>query len=232
MAKTETMVSCPFCRRVYKMMLDRALAKERGTRASCGRCGNSFELAARIVVTMNSNIGTGLASRSLVPPPPPPPPPRVAPLESALPVTAADIESDEASSAIAEEVARAAEDIRHADTRVIPRQDLGAAVAGGASDFATSPPTAREASGTIDATQTSALVEPMPPMEAAAIDWYRAPVVADPGIAHASETPDLTATPPARPSAPRDWLDRADPGLLGLTRPEPDTVVALRRLLP
>ena len=58
MAKLETMVSCPFCRRVYKMLLDRDAAERTRARASCGRCGNSFELAARVLGTNPERAAT------------------------------------------------------------------------------------------------------------------------------------------------------------------------------
>ncbi len=187
MAKIETMVSCPFCRRVYKMMLDRAMAKERGTRASCGRCGNSFELAARVVVTMNSNVGTGVAGGPRAGTTMPPPPPARAPAagEVVEAVAPTDIESDEASSSMP-------------------------AVAPAVAEFAVSSPTVRET------------IEPMAPMEAAAIDSFPTP----PPAAEVA-----TESQPAIDTRPGDWLDRADPGLC-FTRPEPDAVVAMTRLLP
>jgi len=43
------MVSCPYCRRQYALKTDRASISP-GARATCGRCGKSFELLTRIVV--------------------------------------------------------------------------------------------------------------------------------------------------------------------------------------
>jgi hypothetical protein len=74
MSKTEHVVSCPFCNRVYRMMLDRAIVTANKTRASCGRCGNSFELAQRIAVSPPVPISS--AQKPAVPAPPPPPKPR------------------------------------------------------------------------------------------------------------------------------------------------------------
>ena len=208
------MVSCPFCRRVYKMMLDRTLAKERGTRASCGRCGNSFELAARIVVTMNSNLGTGLPGGRFTPqpastlnpaavPPPPPPQPKRA-QAAAQPVAVADVESDESLTDMANDIARAADELLSANQ-----------------------PTLADAATRADIPVAAA------PSEAV-------PVPAEPFVPSACEVEvpatiapsDESSTQLVAASAPRDWLERADPGLSRLTRAEPDAVRALRELLP
>ncbi len=56
MSLTETIVRCPYCQRQYTMKLDREEIERRKSRATCGRCGKSFELASRIVVPGASRL--------------------------------------------------------------------------------------------------------------------------------------------------------------------------------
>ena len=70
--KVELVVSCPYCKRQYRMKLDREEVAVKKTRATCGRCGNGFELATRIQTEGLDVMG------ALVPPPPPQPQPQPA----------------------------------------------------------------------------------------------------------------------------------------------------------
>ncbi|HEX8953191.1 MAG TPA: hypothetical protein VF945_15155, partial [Polyangia bacterium] len=46
---TDLTISCPHCRRTYTMRVDPERLKRLKTRATCGRCGNTFDAASRIV---------------------------------------------------------------------------------------------------------------------------------------------------------------------------------------
>ena len=48
MNKLDYVIACPYCKRQYRMKLDLEEITLKKTRATCGRCGNSFELAPRI----------------------------------------------------------------------------------------------------------------------------------------------------------------------------------------
>ena len=61
MNKVDYVIACPYCKRQYRMKLDLEEITAKKTRATCGRCGNSFELAPRIHTS----------EAQVVPPPPP-----------------------------------------------------------------------------------------------------------------------------------------------------------------
>ena len=45
---TEVTITCPHCRRQYPMKIDPERLQRLKTRATCGRCGNAFDVAARV----------------------------------------------------------------------------------------------------------------------------------------------------------------------------------------
>jgi hypothetical protein len=45
---TEVIISCPHCRRQYPIKVDPERLQRLKTRATCGRCGNAFDVAARV----------------------------------------------------------------------------------------------------------------------------------------------------------------------------------------
>ncbi len=112
MSKAETVVSCPFCRRVYKMLLDREAAERTRARASCGRCGNSFELAAR--------VATSNPARAM-PPPPEPPSPALTKMRRAQAVDPRSADADDlALDDLVRDIAHAAEQIVDAEEKTAP----------------------------------------------------------------------------------------------------------------
>jgi hypothetical protein len=48
-ASAEVTISCPHCRRQYNMKIDPERLQRLKTRATCGRCGKTFDAASRIV---------------------------------------------------------------------------------------------------------------------------------------------------------------------------------------
>jgi len=45
----EVTISCPHCRRQYTIKIDPERLQRLKTRATCGRCGKTFDAASRIV---------------------------------------------------------------------------------------------------------------------------------------------------------------------------------------
>ena len=116
--KVEFVVSCPYCKRQYRMKLDRDEITVKKTRATCGRCGNGFELASRIQTEDLEVAGAttppppprpAAAAPEPIPGPPAPPPPSA---------RAADIDVDIDDVLSSTPVARAEADV--VETRIIP----------------------------------------------------------------------------------------------------------------
>ena len=52
---TEMTLSCPHCGRHYKMKIDPERLKRLKTRATCGRCGKTFDVASRVAAAASSS---------------------------------------------------------------------------------------------------------------------------------------------------------------------------------
>ena len=224
MAKTEHVISCPFCRRIYRMMLDREIITTNKTRASCGRCGNSFALATRIVVA-NATVPAGTRRPSpMASPPPPPPPPRKRPVD---PRTADD---DPALNDLVRDIARAADHIaavpeasaesqRTAQLPAMPTEPLDedrAAHVEPAAEGGSPPPMDEPVS-----------VPVPPPVAPTALAPEPSSATTNGAPAAVTASPPPVAAPP-----PRGWLERAEPSLDALATPATRAEQLLSELLP
>ena len=70
---TDVNISCPHCRRQYTMKVDPERLQRLKMRATCGRCGNSFDVASRIAASAGSGPKPDLSTLQRVPAPAPPP---------------------------------------------------------------------------------------------------------------------------------------------------------------
>jgi hypothetical protein len=74
---TDVTISCPHCRRQYPMKVDFDRLQRLKTRATCGRCGNAFDVAARVAAATAAHNN----------PPARPADPRVSPSPAAPPTS-------------------------------------------------------------------------------------------------------------------------------------------------
>ena len=62
-------ISCPHCRRQYTMKIDPERLQRLKTRATCGRCGKTFDVASRITPASQETITEPKLPRVEAPPP-------------------------------------------------------------------------------------------------------------------------------------------------------------------
>jgi len=58
MSSADVTISCPHCRRQYAMKIDPERLQRLKTRATCGRCGKTFDAASRIMAAQQPAIAT------------------------------------------------------------------------------------------------------------------------------------------------------------------------------
>ena len=238
MSSADVTISCPHCRRQYTMKIDPERLARLKTRATCGRCGNTFDAASRIVPASEATTDPKLPRLDVTPTP-------VAQLVPTTPSPVATIPD------LSDEMEELAREFAEAAARFTPvAVKRPAAVL--APTAATAPATAPAAtpSSTQPDLHPPALEEPPPPPSAASV---AAPVAAsadaaapsDSDVAAAYDQLSLDAEPAgqdelaapvptqprARPAPPRDWLDLADPGLASLQAPPSAGAAALEALL-
>ncbi|MGZ3407646.1 MAG: hypothetical protein ACXVAN_14450 [Polyangia bacterium] len=249
-ALTEVTISCPHCRRQYNMKIDPERLQRLKTRATCGRCGKTFDAASRIAAAQQQQHAP------LAPPDEPkparePPPAMVQlkPMPRTSGVTAPDLRDE------MEELAREFAEAAARFTPVgIKRSSIGLGAPGagspgaGSSGLEASPPA-----------KPPAVEEPTNPGITPAVLAAKAPA------SSAATTPDLIAIPAARapevttptppdqfpldaapvgdeefatqvptlsrvPTVPRSWLEQSDPGLAALQSPPSPGAAALEAL--
>lgn len=216
---TGLVVSCPYCRRQYTLQTSRA-AISPTQRATCGRCGKSFEILARVVVPATK-------------PPPPPPrprPPAVAPDDArvtsspAIPKIASapaqlspeELDLDE----LTKEILVSAEELSTPPAPPpLPRPAAPPPV-----DKQQEPAMKQQEPASTPAPAAPPMVAPTAPRT---VEPEPPPVAAL--LAPAEETPAVAAAPAA--PDPTRFLERADPGLAGLIEPKSPSVLALEQLL-
>src|SRR5439155_5761468 len=70
---TDVTISCPHCRRQYTMKVDPERLQRLKMRATCGRCGNSFDVGSRIAALPGSGPKPDLSTLQRIPAPAAPP---------------------------------------------------------------------------------------------------------------------------------------------------------------
>jgi hypothetical protein len=242
-------ISCPHCRRQYAMKIDPERLQRLKTRATCGRCGKTFDAASRIVAAQQ------------------PPPAAAQPLASEtrrtdprLPrVVEAPRPSIHTPSDVRDEMEELAREFAEAAARFTPvgikRSSVGVTAALTDAPPATKPATVEEPTnpGVRHASVTGAAAESSTsaaspdstsPASASAASATLAPssALAPESRADADQL-SLDAEPagdeefPPVPTlsrataAPRSWLELADPGLAALQSPPSTGAVALESLL-
>lgn len=254
MTVSALIISCPYCRRQYTMKLDREEIERDKRRATCGRCGNSFELASRIVVP---------GSAKLAPPPTArrttgshaiaTPATASAPAPSAAKQEAADLD------ALTKEILAAADEMKvgtpvappqvvitiakdedSARTAELPVVNAADAVAADDADDDApemsifSEPDAATVSE-LDAAPGPGLdATPPPELDAAPELAPEVSLEAEAGESEPTASAPLATTPvpapmPTRSSLP--WSEQADPGLAGLRSVPSLASIALERIL-
>jgi hypothetical protein len=225
-------ISCPHCRRQYTMKIDPERLQRLKTRATCGRCGKTFDAATRIV--------TGHQPAAAEAEPPidtrrtDPKLPRTDPKPAA--VTASDVRDE------MEELAREFAEAAARFTPVgIKRSTLG---------LPDAPATTKPVVASEDPTKPGVIHASFLAAAAAAATADAPSPAASPAAQSATELPaipqqlSLDAEPAGEeefaaavptlsrpPVAPRSWLELADPGLVALQSPTSPSADALESLL-
>lgn len=231
MSGAEVTISCPHCLRTYTMKIDPERLKRLKTRATCGRCGNTFDAASRIVPASEATTDPKLPRLD------------VTPVAQLLPTAA----SQPAPSPVAtipdlsDEMEELAREFAEAAARFTPvAVKRPAAVLAPAAAPTSTQPDLRPPP--VEEPPPPAIEEPPPPASVAAPADV-AP--SDSDIADAYDQLSLEAAPAAeeelaaavptqsraKTAPPRDWLDLADPGLASLQAPPSAGAAALEALL-
>lgn len=233
-------ISCPHCRRQYTMKIDPERLQRLKTRATCGRCGKTFDVASRITPAGAEPATEPKLPRIDVVPP------RVSELQPTPkpPVTATTTPD------LRDEMEELAREFAEAAARFTPVGIKRSSVGGGAlsSEAPAAKPAAveeptnpgvRHASVSAPASDTNPSLPAVD--EAAVAESYAA--IAAPTEPAAEQSLSLEAEPAteeefaaavptlSRMTAPRSWLDLADPGLAALQSPPSPGAAALEALL-
>lgn len=233
MTPSAVTIACPHCRRQYTMKIEPERLQRLKTRATCGRCGNTFDAAAHIVTASEATTDPKLPRVDVAPPPVAQLVPSGAPTPRVATIPDLNDEMEELAREFAEAAARF--------TPVNVKRPA-ALTAPAAKPSPTNPdvPVVQDA--------PPPAVEP-PPAAAAAPAAVAAPAAADPApsdsdVAAAYDQLSLEAEPagedefaaavPTQSSAraaPRGWLELADPGLTALESPPSPGAAALEAVL-
>jgi hypothetical protein len=245
-ALNEVTISCPHCRRQYNMKIDPERLQRLKTRATCGRCGKTFDAASRIIAAQQQQ-------HAPLPPPeePKPKPPRV----DVAPPSAGQLKPTMRSSGVTspdlrDEMEELAREFAEAAARFTPvgikRSSVGLGGSGSGSALGLEPsaptkpasveeptnPGIKPASVSAPSSATTtpdllAIDVPLADDAAAPADQFS--LDAEP----ASEEEFAAAVPTLSrlPAVPRSWLDQSDPGLAALLSPPSSGASALEALL-
>ncbi|MDB4967631.1 MAG: hypothetical protein JWN44_3320 [Myxococcales bacterium] len=246
---SDVTISCPHCRRQYTMKVDPERLQRLKMRATCGRCGNSFDVGSRIAAPSPPMPKLDLSTLQRIPPPAPPP------VAGAASTTSPDLADEMAE--LAREFADAAArftpvgvrpSAAHAATIESPPPD--ALIIESAPVDETSPPAPPAGDPPASApSRSSHSSQSVPSLSPGASD--AAPTTT--GIAASAPAPAFDATLPlgltvalnpddaadefdadsitsARKNA-KSWIDLADPGLAAFKTPVDPAAAALEALL-
>jgi hypothetical protein len=241
-ALTEVTISCPHCRRQYNMKIDPERLQRLKTRATCGRCGKTFDAASRILAAQQQQH-TPLAPPEEAKPKPsrpvdltPPPSAQLKPTLRPAGVTTPDLRDE------MEELAREFAEAAARFTPVgIKRSAVGLSAGPSLEAVAPPKPAAVEEPtnpGVVPASiaaASAAAPATDPELQALRLDAAETPVPdqfsldAEP----ASEEEFAAAVPTLSriAAAPRSWLEQSDPGLAALQSPPSPGATALEALL-
>jgi hypothetical protein len=246
---TDVNISCPHCRRQYTMKVDPERLQRLKMRATCGRCGNSFDVGSRIAAPAPQVPKPDLSTLQRIPAPAPPPA-----VARSSGTTAPDL---------ADEMAELAREFADAAARFTPVGVRPTAARASHADPAPSPtPATAGATATTGATgatpatgdpaelPTLSLVEapdtptnptlrpppltspassatslPPPPMEAPASLPLTISMTAD------ASTDEFDGESITSARKKKSWIDLADPGLAAFKTPEDPAAAALEALL-
>ncbi len=234
-ALTDVTISCPHCRRQYTMKIDPERLQRLKTRATCGRCGKTFDAASRITAAQQQQHAP------LAPPEEPKPkPPRAADLAPLPSLRSSGVTSPD----LRDEMEELAREFAEAAARFTPVGIKRSSVGLGAGPALQAVPPPKPAAveeptnpGILPTTVAAASTEPTlsepastetpRAEEPAALDQFS--LEAEP----ASEDEFAAAVPTLSrgQTVPRSWLDQADPGLVALQSPPSPGATALEALL-
>jgi hypothetical protein len=241
-ALTEVTISCPHCRRQYTMKIDPERLQRLKTRATCGRCGKTFDAASRITAAQQQQQAplTAPAADEAVKTNPKLPRTETPPPAAQLKPT---LKTSMTSPDLRDEMEELAREFAEAAARFTPvgikRSTVGLTLD---SAPAAKPPAVEEptnpgitpASVATSEGATAAPTEPLAPLTADATAAAAPPddqfsLDAEP----ASDDEFAAAVPTLSrgPVAPRSWLDQSDPGLAALQSPPSAGAAALEALL-
>jgi hypothetical protein len=241
-ALTEVTISCPHCRRQYNMKIDPERLQRLKTRATCGRCGKTFDAASRIIAAQQQQHAPLAPPEEPKPKAPrpvdltPPPSAQLKPTLRSAGVTSPDLRDE------MEELAREFAEAAARFTPVgIKRSAVGLGAGPSLEAVAPPKPAAVEEPtnpGVVHASiaaATDAAPATDPELQALRSDAAEAPVPdqfsldAEP----ASEEEFAAAVPTLSRIAapPRSWLEQSDPALAALQSPPSPGAAALEALL-
>jgi hypothetical protein len=224
-ALTDVKISCPHCRRHYSMKIDPERLQRLKTRATCGRCGKTFDVASRIMPPSTEPVTEPKLPRVDAPPPAAQLVPTMKPA-GAGGATVPDLRDE------MEELAREFAEAAARFTPVgIKRSTVGLSAeppAKPAVEEPTNPgvspqslePSTEPAAVLSDATPTLELTAPLDQL-----------LSLDAEPAGEEEFAAAVPTLSRAPAAPRSWLELADPGLASLQSPPSAGAAALEALL-
>ncbi len=257
MSTADVTISCPHCRRQYKLKIDPERLKRLKTRATCRRCGNTFDVASRVVPASEATTDPKL--------------PRIA----AAPLSMAQLVPTPSSKAspssvttipdLNDEMEELAREFAEAAARFTPvNVKRPAAVTAPAEEPAAPPsptnpevPLVLEPPPSLAAPSSTSpdvplVLEPPPPLAAPSRSLAEAPPAGapieppptdndvaaaydqlslEPEPAAAAELAPAVPTQPRARAVPRSWLELADPGLAALEPPPSPGAAALEALL-
>jgi hypothetical protein len=248
----EVRISCPHCRRQYTMKIDPERLQRLKTRATCGRCGKTFDVASRIAAASEAITEPKLPRYES-----PPPAAKLVPTPKAsgntppVGTTVPDLRDE------MEELAREFAEAAARFTPVGVKRPAGLS----AEPPPTGPTSAEEPTTNpgVKPASLGAATDPALPIPAATDPDIPMVVVAAPAtIVPAAAVPAVTVAPPAAatpalsldaepaseeefaapvptrsraPAPPKSWLELADPGLAALQSPPAAGAAALEALL-
>ena len=255
MSTADVTISCPHCRRQYTMKIDPERLQRLKTRATCGRCGKTFDAASRISPAHATEPATepNLPRVDIVTPP------RVSELKPTMrpPAGGSTTTPD-----LRDEMEELAREFAEAAARFTPvgikRSSVGggslsaeaplptkpAAVEeptnpgvvhksfadGNASAPGKEPPAAEPSPPRAAGAATSPPLAAVPP-EAADVEAAYDQLSLDAEPAGEEEFAVAVPTQSRAPAAARSWLELADPGLVSLQSPPSTGAAALEALL-
>ena len=252
-ALTEVTISCPHCRRQYNMKIDPERLQRLKTRATCGRCGKTFDAASRIVAAQQQQQQLRQQAPESAKPTLPATRPDVRP-PPAVQLQGTLKSSGMTSPDLRDEMEELAREFAEAAARFTPvgikRSTIGL---GGGSSLSLDPASPPKPAAVEEPTDPGILPAGVLAAKAAAAALSEAPSLKPSSIEVTGEAPSLAepadqfsldAEPAGEEefaaavptlsranAAPRSWLELSDPGLASLESPASAGARALEALL-